>query len=203
MKILRTIAALALLAPFAALAQNEAQSQNQYQGGYSRLSYTYADGRLVIADYDRGGSADGIRIAGSVQFQPELFATGALTALNSDGFDYNQLDFGLGLRHPLQGNVDLVGIIGLVFADVDGGGDDTGISLTGGVRAPMSSQFELGGYVSYVEIFDDGDITLTGEGLLHLNPNLSLVGSLGFSDNVTTITAGARWNFGRARGSST
>lgn len=177
----------ALSAPLPALAQSR-----DTQTSYGRNPhYTYGDLRLVSLDPDGpGGSADGIRLGGSMLFQPNLFGQASLTSVDN----LDQLDLGVGMRHPLSSRTDLVGILGIIWADV-GPEDDTGISLTGGVRSLIGPQFELGGYVGYAEIFGDGDISLTGEGLLHVTRELALVASLGFSDDYDAVTLGARWNF--------
>lgn len=186
------------LAAAAALFALPALAQAQQSAG--RLSYTYGDARLVIQDPDNGDDFTGVRVAGSAQFQHNLFVTGAITTVGSDNVDIDTLDLGLGFRHPIAADTDFVAGAGLIWADVDtpgnGGDDDTGLSLLGGVRSLVGPQFELGGYASYAEVFGDGDITLTGEGLLHLTPQWSLAGSLGFSDDFTILTVGARYNFG-------
>lgn len=182
-----------LAAPLPALAQSQSQSQSRnIQTSYgSNPHYTYGDLRVVSVDPDGpGGSSDGFRLGGSLLFQQNLFGQASLTSVDA----LDQFDLGVGMRHPLSSRTDLVGILGIVWADTDVD-DDTGISLTGGVRSAIGPQFELGGYVGYVEIFDEGDITLTGEGLLHVTRELALAASLGFSDDYDIVTLGARWNF--------
>lgn len=177
-----------LCLPVSGMAKSEGQ----------RLSYTYAEGRLVVVDPDGGGNYDGITVGGSLQFRPQLFGVAALTSVGDRGFDLTTFDVGVGYRYSLQRNVDLVGIGGLAFAESDFGpfeDDDVGLSLTGGARAFLTPQIEVGGYANYRDLFDDGDITLTGEGLLHMTPDLAFVASLGLSDDANTITFGARWNF--------
>jgi hypothetical protein len=177
-----------LAAPLPALAQESVRA----------LSYTYADGRLVLWDTDGGGNLDGVRLGGSARLNPDLFAVGNLTLVGDTGYDLTVLDFGLGFRHPLSSRTDLVAIGGVVFAEVDAGAsdnDDSGISLTGGVRSMVGPQFELGGYLNYADYLGDGDLLLTGEGLLHVTRELSLAASLGISDDYNVLTLGARWNF--------
>ena len=189
----------ALAAPLSA----GAQARSGGSASYGKFSYTYADGRVVLYDPDGGGNLDGIRVGGALQFDPNLFAVGSLTAVGDSGYDLTLLDVGLGYRFPYTSATDFVAIGGLVLAEVDAGpfeDDDTGISLTGGVRSMMSPQFELAGYVNYADYLGDGDILLTGEALMHVTPQLSLVGSLGISDDYDIVTLGARWNFRGARG---
>ncbi|MGH8481811.1 MAG: hypothetical protein ACRES8_05055 [Nevskiaceae bacterium] len=184
----------ALAAPLPALAQSGAAPP------YGNLSYTYLDGRLVLWEPDGGDRLDGIRLGGSMLFQHNLFGVGSLTTVSDSGFDLTLIDLGIGFRQAYSSSTDFVAIGGIVLAEADtpgpgGDRDDTGISLTGGVRSLVGPQFELGGYVNYADYFGDGDITLIGEGLLHVTPNLSLAASLGFSDDYDVLTFGARWNF--------
>jgi hypothetical protein len=182
-----------LAAPLPALAQSRGSPAPR-----SMLSYTYVDGRVVLWEPDGGDSLDGIRLGGSASFQDNLFAVGSLTTVGDTGYDLTLLEGGVGLHHPLSRDTDLVAIGGLVFAEVDAGpfeDDDSGISLTGGVRSRVAPQFELGGYLNYADYLGDGDILLTGEALLHATPNLALAASLGISDDYDVVTLGARWNF--------
>ena len=182
--VLSTLLAL----PFAAQAQSS-------QG----FSYSYGEGRLVMVDPDGGDNFTGVKVGGSLQFLPQFFGVASLSLLDNDAFDTQTLEGGVGFRQQIRNGMDLVGIAAIVLTEVDGPGgfsdDDSGISLTGGVRAALTSQFEVGGYANYAETFGDGDVTLTGEGIFHLTRELDLVGSLGLSDDANTLTAGARWNF--------
>ena len=195
---MKTIGGLALLAWLGLPLTGWAQAQGS--AGHGDLSYTYADARLVIQEPDGGDDFTGIRLGGAAQFHPNLFVAGALTTVSNDGVDLDTLDVGLGYRSAISADTDVVGIIGVIWADVDagrfGGDDDTGLSLTGGVRSALAPRFEIGAYASYVELFGDGDVSLIGEGLLHLSPKVALVGSVSLSDDVNVLTFGARWDFG-------
>ena len=193
MKTYALILSTLLALPLAAQAQTRGS-------GYGSMSYTYGDARLVVIEPDGGGSYDGIKLGGSFQFQPQLFGVAALTLVGDGPVDLTYLDLGVGFRNALRSDVDLVAIAGLVMAEIDTPGasdDDTGLSLTGGVRGIASPQIEYGAYANYTSVFNDGDLTLTGEGLLHLNRQLALAASLGLSDDFTVLTLGARWNFAR------
>lgn len=197
------VPAVLLLAPLAAWAQH-------YDGGttdgYARLSYTLADVRLLAEDPDGRDDADGIRVGASGQIHPNLFVTGALSSTGSDGVngvDTDVFEVGLGFRHGITPHVDLLGIAGLVRVDRDFAGrrqdDDIGPSLTGGIRAPLTTLLEVGGYLNYTEVFGDGDLALRGEGLYHFTPNFSLLAGVGVSDDTREANLGARWNFTRTR----
>ena len=195
---MKSIHALILSALLALPLAAHAQSRNQSQ--YGSMSYSYGDARLVVVDPDAGNSLDGIRFDGSFQFQPQLYAVGAITTYGDSGYDITMLDGGVGYRQALRNGMDLVAMGGLVLAEIDAGpfeDDDTGLWITGGIRGVATPQIEFGGYAEYRSIFDDGDVTLTGEGLLHMTRNLALIASLGVSDDFNTLTFGARWSFAR------
>lgn len=193
MKSIHAFVLSALLAlPLAAQAQSRSQ--------YGSMSYSYGDARLVVVEPDGGGSLEGIRLDGSFQFQPQLYGIGALTTYGDNNFDVTMIDGGVGYRQSLRSGMDLVAQGGLVLAEVDAGpfsDDDTGLFLSGGLRGVATPQIEYGAYAEYRSIFDDGDITLTGEGLLHFTQNLAMVASLGLSDDFNTLTLGVRWSFAR------
>ncbi|MGH8441474.1 MAG: outer membrane beta-barrel protein [Nevskiaceae bacterium] len=171
----------------------------QAQSRQSGFSYSYGEGRLVMIDPDGGDNYSGVKVGGSLQFLPQFFGIASLSLLSNDPFDLTTLEGGAGFRHPIRRGIDVLGTATIQIVEIDGPGgfsdDDTGISLTGGIRAAMTPQLELGGYLNYAETFGDGDVTLTGEGLLHMTRELSLVGSVGLSDDANTLTLGARWNF--------
>ncbi len=198
---MKAIGGLALLAWLVLPLTGWAQAQGS--AGHPGLSYTYAEARLVIQEPDGGDDFTGIRVGGAAQFHPNLFVTGALTTVSNDGVDIDTLDVGLGYRSAISTDTDVVGIIGVIWADVDagrfGGDDDTGLALTGGVRSALAPRFEVGAYAGYVELFGDGDVSLIGEGLLHLSPRIALAGSVSLSDDVNVLTFGARWDFGSSR----
>lgn len=188
-----------LCVPLAAAAQYPGQPGRME---YTRLSYTLADVRLLAEDPDGREDADGVRVGGSALVHPNLFVAGALSSTGSDGFngvDTDVFEMNLGYRHALTPRVDLLGMAGLVRVDRDFGGrrsdDDLGPSITGGIRAPLASRIEAGGYVNYLQVFGDGDLALRGEGLFHATPNLSLLAGLGVSDDTREAALGVRWNF--------
>jgi hypothetical protein len=192
--------ALALFAPLASAQYDDRTTSREPV--YNNFSYTLGEVRLLAVDPDGGDSADGVRIGGSALIQPEFFAAGALSTVSSggpNGVDVDRLDLGLGYRYAIAPRIDLIGIGGLVFEDVDYGNnfsdDDIGPSLTGGARGQLTPLVELAGYVNYTDVFADSDLGIIGEGLYHATPNLSLVAGLGLSDGERSASIGARWNF--------
>lgn len=193
-----------LFLPLAANAQYPASSSpsTTSYSPYASLSYTLGEVRLLAEDPDGGDDANGISVGGSLLMHPDFFATGALTTLGSDGnngVDTDIFQVGIGYRHALSPRMDVLGIGGLVWEDRDYTGraddDDLGVQLTGGLRAALTNVIEVGGYLSYLELFGDGDLGLRGEGLYHFTPNFSALAGVGLSNDVREANVGVRWNF--------
>lgn len=197
---MRTTSAL-LLAGFmlaASTAATAAPAQTARSTSAAGLSYQWVDGRVLMIDPDEGDDGIGIRIAGSMPLQQNLFVTGGLTVADTDP-EITQIDPTLGWRHPLTSRIDFVALGSLLWTKIDCDAceddDDLGFGLAGGVRSKVAPQIELGGYVGYEDTFDDSTIELTGEGLYSLNHQLQLVGGLSLSSDFTILQLGARWNF--------
>lgn len=201
--IFKTLLLALLCAPLAVQAGPYDANRSGHAGGdrYANLSYTLGEVRLLAHDPDGGDDADGVSVGGSVLFHPEFFLAGSLATLGTDGngVDTDTFNLGVGYRYAASERVDLLGIAGLVRVDRDFGNgrddDDFGPSLTGGARAALTHAVEVGGYLNYVEVFGDGDLGLSGEGLYHLTPNFSLLAGVGLSDDDREANIGARWNF--------
>ena len=203
MNMLSKWTSLLFVLPLTALAQpNTRQPDNGYGRSYGQLSYTLGEVRMVAQDPDGGRNADGVSIAGSALLDPNFFVAGSYTSTGSSGpNDTNDdvFEAGVGLRHAFTSQVDLVGIAGLVHESRQVGnrdfGSDVGPSLTGGVRSALTPKIEVGAFLNYRSLFGDSVLGLRGEGLYHLNPNLSLLAGAGLSDNERIANLGARWYF--------
>jgi hypothetical protein len=190
--------------PLAATAQYPASSSTPTYGSrYADLSYTFGEVRLLAEDPDGGDDAKGVRVGGSLLMHPDFFAVAALSTLGSsgnNGVDTDTLEFGIGYRHAISPRLDLLGIGALVWEDRDhtapqADDDDLGVQITGGARAVLTPVIEVGGYLSYVHLFGDGDLGLRGEGLYHFTPNFSALAGVGLSDDVREASLGVRWSF--------
>lgn len=183
---------LLLLLPLTALAQSRGT-------GYERLSYTLGEARVVARDPDGAGQADGVSLGGSALLTPDLFVLGSVTSVGSGDFNDDAVELGVGLRHALNTQVDLVGTAGFIHEDREIGnrnlGSDLGPSLAGGVRASLTPEVEVGAYARYTRLYNDSDLGLRGEGLYHVNRNFSVLASIGLSNNERTADLGARWYF--------
>lgn len=183
---------LLLLLPLTAFAQPR-------ETGYERLSYTLGEARVVARDPDGAGEANGVSVGGSMLLRPQVFVAGSVTSVGSGDFNDDTVELGVGLRHPLTSQVDLVGVAGVIHDDRQIGnrnlGSDLGPSLSGGVRASVTSQVEVSAFTRYTRLYGDSDLGLRGEGLYHFNRNFSVLAGVGLSNNERTADLGARWYF--------
>ncbi len=165
------------------------------------LSYNYVEAGYVTGDAD-GTDFDGFRvkISGKVADAFYLFGSyGALETDTSPAVESDTITAGLGWRHALGKATDFTAEAAFVNADVEvsgfGSDDDSGYGLGVGIRHLITSQFEVGGNVDYVDIFEDDTTTFTVSGLFHVTPALSAGISYSTDDDVDAWTFGGRFNF--------
>lgn len=164
------------------------------------LSYSFLDARYVTVDGD-GADADGYGISASFLVHPNVFLFGGYADVESDGgidVETTTISGGVGFRHGVSGAVDLVGSAAAVNADVDvpgfGSDDDTGFALEGGVRALLTPMFEIGGAVTYIDIFEEDETDFVASGLLHLGASGFSVGA-SYAVDAEALSVGGRFNF--------
>jgi len=176
------------------LAQAAALAQTSY-GPRADLSYNYAELRYVDTDVSGG---DGFRLNGSWELNGDWILVGGITALDfNNNIDSTTLEFGGGYVWGYSDTVDLVSTLRLVRIDVDssfGGGDDTGLGFSAGLRGYLAPQFELRGSVNYINL-DNSDTYIELAGDYHFNRQFSAGISLEFAGDVDLFTLGARWFF--------
>jgi len=196
---MRNRSAFTLLLLTLPLAAAAAPDTRYREPGYSGLSYTLGEARVVARDPDGAGDADGVSLGGSARITPDLFVAGSLTSVGSGGYDEDTAELGLGLRYPFTSQVDLLGVASLVHDDrqLNGrnSGSDFGPALTGGVRSLLTPKIEIGGYARYTNLYNNGDLGLRAEGLYNFTPNFSALASAGLSNNERTASVGGRWYF--------
>lgn len=173
--------------------------------------YTYVDIAYVNMEIDDDGflgedpDGDGIGIGGSVAVADmvHLFADYGMAELEvfDVDVDYDVLTFGVGLNYPLANTVDFVGRIAYVDAEVDidgfGGADESGYGLSTGVRAMLTGQVELSGFLNYVDLGRGADETTVSIAALY-SFNQTFAAGLGteFGSDSRAISAGVRLYFG-------
>ncbi len=186
----KTLAVISLVA-LASTAQAEGPDYNYLEGSYQRI-----DIDDDFADVD----GDGFAIAGSLEVAENwhIFASYGKADLDF-GIDLDEASVGGGFHAALSPTTDIVANLAYVSVDADalgGSFDDDGFGVALGVRSLLSEQFELAGFIDYVDLDDAGDDTsVRGEGWYRFTRNFALGGKIGFGDDVTTYGIGARLYF--------
>lgn len=165
------------------------------------LSYNYVEAGYVTGDVD-GTDFDGFRIKLSGKIADAFYLFGDYEALETDtspAIEIDTITAGLGWRAALGKSTDFNAEVAFVNVDVEvpgfGSDDDSGYGLGVGIRHLITPQFEVGGNVDYVDVFDDDNTSFTALGLFHVTPALSAGISYTTDDDVDAWTFGGRFNF--------
>lgn len=157
------------------------------------FSYDIAELRFVDADND----GDGLDIKGSFALDQNWIVLAGIRDLNFDNFDRQLIEIGAGYVWHYRQGLDLISSVKYLNVDVDtpfGGGDDSGLGLSFGLRAWLSPEFEWRGAVHH-QSFDDSDTYLELAGDYYLNQQISIGVSLEFAGDLDVLTLGGRWYF--------
>jgi hypothetical protein len=159
------------------------------------LSYTYAELRFV--DFDDSGG-DGFRVNGSYDLGNNWIILGGLTSADfNNNVDVTTFEIGGGYVWRYTQDWDIVGTARFVTADVDtpgGSSDESGLALSGGLRGLLAPQFEIRGFVNYINL-DDSDAYLELAGDYYFTRQFSAGLSLEFAGDSDLISIGARYYF--------
>jgi hypothetical protein len=160
----------------------------------SAVSYNYVDVRYVDVD----GPLDGVGAEISGSISPNLFLRGGFSLLSGRGLDVDTLRAEIGYHTALNPQVDLLGTIGAIYSEIDPPGsskdDDTGLTMSGGLRAMLAPQIEGSAIVRHDRIFSSSNTDFTLGGLFHINNQWAVGASYTF-DSDDTITVGGRFNY--------
>lgn len=165
---------IALFAPVQALAESP---------NYSYANLTYVD------DYFDSG-LDGFSVNGSYAFNERFHFVGGYSRASGFGFSIDIIEAGAGYSYALTGMTDLVGRAGLVRAS--NGISDTSFFVEGGVRAMLTPEFELNGFVKqYVDDVID-ETTFTVGAVYSFTERFGITTSV---NNDSDLTLGVRFSF--------
>jgi len=164
------------------------------------MSYSYVDAAYVDTDIDGAPSADGFGLRGSVGFAENYFVFGEYTDQSAGGADLTTYGVGLGGHYRIAENLDLVGRLGWIKAEIDAGffgeADDDGYLLDFGLRGRVGAAVELEGGVRYTDFSDGGDSTgLFVGGRFHFNDTWALGAEYQDGDDTSTLLAYVRASF--------
>ena len=167
------------------------------------FSYNYGQFTFDDVDVDLGVvsvDGDGFSLAGSFEISPDMFIEAHYGSWDFDGgVDGTGYEIGVGYHMPMNPKTDMV--FGLSFGNIDfdgpGGSADSDIfAVSAGVRHQLDSKIELDAEVAYVD-YDEGDSDFGFEigAQYAFTKNVSGIISLGFGDDVDTLSFGARMYF--------
>ena len=162
-------------------------------------NYTYLDAGYLSTDLDGPADGDGLGVLGSYAVGRNYHLVGGYAFQEFDfGVDVHTLTLGGGYHSAISPVIDILGGAALLRTSVDGGGDETGFELSGGVRAEPTHRVELEGALAYVDL-TDGDLALRLHAHYHFTPAIAAGLGLDFDDHATTFSLGVRWALGAAR----
>lgn len=169
------------------------------------ISYNYLDVGYARVDIDDiNEEADGFQLRGSAEVTKNIFIFSNYSDLTADveGFDVDvsEFDLGVGYAVPVGAASSLYGKLSYVNAEAEFLGisvDDDGYGLAAGLRTRPTTNFELEGYVDYVDLSDLGDETSFGAAARYfVAPQFAVAAELVFGDDATTYGLGVRWHWG-------
>lgn len=153
------------------------------------LHYNFVDLRYL--DSDRRNT-DGFSLAAQGLITPDVYVLGRYAELDFGPVDAETLQAGLGYRHGVQRNTDLIGELSFVRTEV-GNNRDNGLGLSAGVRHRFTEVFEGSATIDHVNA-DRNNTSFTLGGLVHFTPQLAAVANYTFDDD-DVIGIGGRFNF--------
>lgn len=181
---------------FASATLADGFSYTHLDGGYAR---TEIDSNVFGADVD----GDGFFLGGSLAATDNFHVFAAFSDQDFDfDLNYQTLSVGAGVNWPLHPNLDIVGRLSYVKADIDGpfgiSISDDGYAAGAGLRGRVAERVELEGGLVYVNYDESGSDTTPNLGARFLLTDAFALGaSVSFEDDVTTWGIGARLNFGK------
>lgn len=167
---------------------------------------------LVELDYvkididDSNIEPDGFAVKWSSLVTDNIFVTGSYSAtrdkINNVDLDYDNWNLGVGYKYSLGKSTDWFGT--LSYVDVEAAAnsrfaatsiDDNGFEITTGLRSMLTEKFELAGEISYVDIGDADETTITAKAYYYVTDNFALSAGYGIGGDAKELQIGARYAF--------
>lgn len=163
------------------------------------MSYSNLDLGWLSTDIDNGPTVDGFGLRGSVGIAESFFVFAEYGSQEASGADVDQYAVGFGGHLDIAENLDLVGRIGYLNAEVSQGPfsvDEDGYLVSAGLRGQIAPGFELEGGAVYRDFGGGADETaLVVGGRYFLTDNLAINAEYEHGDDAGTIFAGLRLTF--------
>ena len=195
-KPLATTLLLACL-PFAASARDSLGSFSYVEAGVQRISVDYGTTGTDPLDFD------GVGIRGSLEVTDNLYVFGSYAWARNDDLifdiDARQAQGGVGYRHTVFDNADLIAELGFQHTELDTDGFQDNLDaarLSVGLRGALSDNFEGWVKASYVDGSDyDGEFSGTLGAQFVINETWGLYGELEAGDLTSQYMLGVRASF--------
>jgi opacity protein-like surface antigen len=160
------------------------------------LSFISIDLGDDLVDVD----GDGFELFGSYAMSDKYFLFGEYSDQDLGfGLDGRSIEFGAGLNHELNNDLDFVASASYIDAKVRVGNfsvSDDGLALGAGVRAKVARKFEVEGGVRYIDLDQSGsDTGFVLGGRYYFNDTFALSAGTDLNDNADTFRIGFRAEF--------
>jgi hypothetical protein len=164
---------------------------------YSKVEVEFIDVELDgVANVD----GDGFALSGAYELNDRLFLQGEWQDQSFDfGIDGEQLELGAGLRHEINSDLDFVGTLSYIDAEVEAAGfsvSDDGLGLGAGIRTRLNESFEFDAALKYVDLDDSGsDTGVELGGRWYFTKSMALSFGMDSTDNLDVLHVGFRAEF--------
>ena len=151
----------------------------------------------LVNQQQRRIANDGLQFAGSYAFNDQIHFIAKFVDQSFDfGIDSTTISFGAGISQVLNRDWDFIGQLSYVSLDMNGGGDDGGLGLMGGVRGRVRPDVEVDAGINYSGV-GASDTSLFVNGRYFLSNTLTVGGGLTLDDGDTALNLTVRSLFGR------
>ena len=169
--------------------------------GFAQMNYTGVE--LNFVDVDLGDvdvNGDGFEVVGSYAFSDRFFVFGEYGDQDFDlGVNGKSFEVGGGYTHGLLDDIDFVGTVSYVDAEVNVGpfsADDNGFALGAGIRSKVARAFEIDAGLRYVDLDESGsDTSLVLGGRWYFRDRLALSAGTDLNDDADAFRLGFRAEF--------
>jgi hypothetical protein len=168
------------------------------------VDYTFVEARFLLdVEYEEDNfedDGDGMRIAGSFQITPEIYAFAKYddVELDDSNIDLSLLRLGGGYIFPINATWDVNA--SLAYADIEadagrrGDADESGFELSGGVRGMVKPEIGVRASLNYIDL-EGSDTYFTLGGDYYFLPNVSAGLEIDMGGDYETFSIGAKYYF--------
>lgn len=148
----------------------------------------------------------GLGLTGSKLLSDNVFLTGSYIATTDDiggvDIDLDQFDLGIGYKYAMSEQTDWYASLSYVSIEAEASAgfassniDEDGFGIATGIRSMLTDEIEVGVDVSYVDIDEDDETTVTLEGTYYVTEAIGLNLGYGISSDANTLNLGVRFAF--------